>query len=161
MNSTDLRNRLLASRLADPASIHGCSASELDQIEVVAQRQLPRSYADFMTNFGKGAGRFLRDVEIFYPKVLSLKPVANEILQDYEELHLSLAPSAFVFAVRNKEQFMCFSDITVDPPVHFYMSGDPAISKVAETFWEFIECELEQCDRSYQQVKDTPYDLRP
>lgn len=161
MNSTVLRHRLLTSGLADPASIHGCSPGDLHQIEVVAQRPLPSSYADFMTNFGRGAGRFLRDVDIFYPKVLTLKPVAIEILQDYEELHLSLPPSAFVFAVRNREQFMCFSDITVDPPVHFYMSGDPAISTVAETFWEFIECELEQCERSYEQVKDTPYDLRP
>lgn len=161
LNSTVLRQRLLASGLADAASIHGCTRSELDQIEVVAQRPLPSPYTDFMAHFGKGAGRFMRDVEIFFPEVLHLKPIALEILKDYEELELSLPSSAFVFAVRNKEQFMCFCDIADDPPVQFYMSGDVAISTIAATFWQLIESELDQCEWNYKQVKDTPYDLRP
>ena len=158
MNSTILRQRLLTSGLADPASIYGCSQSEIRQIEVAAQRPLPSPYVDFMENFGKGAGRFMDDVEIFFPDVLHLKPIAIEMLHDEEEPGPTLPPTAFVFAMRNKEQFVCFSDMTDDPSVQFYMFGDAEITTISATFWQFITSELEEGEHIHNQLKGTPFD---
>lgn len=154
-----IRERLISSELATPESILGCSDAELGQIAVNAGRELPIAYRQFMTEFGKKAGRFLRDVEIFYPAVLSLRPVAGEIVQDYEEFQIELPSSAFVFAMRQKEQFMFFDGNSDDPPVKFYMSGDPEITTIAKTFWEVIESELDIAVESYEAIKGTPYDL--
>lgn len=96
----------------------------------------------------------------FSPTVLTLKTIAIEILRDYEEYNLSLPIDAFVFAMRNKEQFMFYSHDNDDPPIMFYMSGDHVISKIADSLWDVIEAELRQAEHAYSQIKGTPYDLR-
>jgi hypothetical protein len=151
--------RLLDSGLATPTSIQGCSKGELLQIEHFARRALPLPYRDFMLHFGKGAGRFLRDVEVFFPDVLRLKPIAVEILQDREDLTLVLPATAFVFAMRNREQFVFFTNEGDDPPVQFYVSGGSAISTAGRTFGEFIAGEIDCYEQSYRQIKNSPYDL--
>lgn len=161
MNATDLRKSLLAAGLADDTSIQGCSPRELAQIECAAGRPLPTAYKEFMAHFGKCAGRLLRDVEMFYPSILELRENAIEILEDRTARDVSLPACSFVFGVRNYEQFVCFSDLSDDPPVQLYVSGDPEFITVASSFWDFISKELEQCERYYRQVKGTPYDLRP
>lgn len=67
MNSQQLRERLINCGLANVNSIQGCSESELNQIVLAAGRSLPRDYREFMSGFGKQAGRFLRDLDIFFP----------------------------------------------------------------------------------------------
>ena len=160
MNSQLLRQRLIDTGLADSESIRGCSLDEVSQIEQAAQRSLPASYADFMSQFGKRAGRFLRDVDIFFPEVLSLHSVALDILKDNEDDELLLPQCTLVFAVRNKEQFLCFFGDGDNPSVKYYMSGDPGFSTVAQTFWDFIADELCLCEENYRKIKNTPYDLR-
>ena len=114
-----------------------------------------------MATFGRGSGRFLRDVEIHFPAVLGLGAVAVEILQDSPEMQISIPSECFVFAVRNKEQFMCFCEAGDDPPVKSYMSGNSKLSTVANTFGDFIFAELEMSEYHYAQVRGTPYDLFP
>ena len=158
--TTQVYERLVSSGLATPDSIIGCSDAELTQIAANAGRELPTAYREFMTKFGKKAGRFLRDVEIFYPAVLNLKPVAAEIVHDYEEIRIELPPQAFVFAMRQKEQFMFFDGNSDEPPVKFYMSGDSEIITIARTFWEVIESELDIAVEAFEAIRGTPYDLR-
>lgn len=160
MDSRRLRERLLSSGLASTDSIQGCSEQELDQIALIAQRPLPAGYRDFMAAFGRHAGRFLRDIEMFFPAVLTLRPDAIEILKDYEENSLVLPERSFVFAMRYKEQFMFFGPDGDDPSVMFYMSGRAGIVLIARSFWDVIERELDIAEELYRQVKGTPYDLQ-
>ena len=154
-----IQERLISSGLATPDSIIGCSDTELTQIATCAGRELPTAYRQFMAKFGKKAGRFLRDVEIFYPAVLGLRSVAEEIVRDYEEFQIELPSSAFVFSMRQKEQFMFFDDYSDDPPVKFYMSGDAGFTTIANRFWEVIESELEVAVENYEAIKGTPLDF--
>ncbi len=137
----------------------GCSDDELYAIARVANRELPVPYREFMATFGHKAGRFLRDIDMFYPGVLSLRAVAEDIVTDYEEFDVELPVSACVFAMRQKEQFMFFDEMCHDPPVKFYMSGQPEIKTIARSFWDVIESELEQAEANYAVIKDTPYEF--
>jgi hypothetical protein len=112
-----------------------------------------------MAAFGHNAGRFLRDIDMFYPGVLLLRSVAEEIVADYEEFEIKLPASAFVFAMRQKEQFMFFDDAGNDPPVKYYMSGQPAITIIARSFWDLIESELNQAETNYAVIKGTVYEF--
>jgi len=159
ITTKQIYDRLISSGLATNNTIVGCSDEELYAIARVAGRELPVPYREFMAAFGHQAGRFLRDIDMFYPGVLSLRPIAEEIVTDYEEFNVELPPLAFVFAVRQKEQFMFFDDPGDDPPVKFYMSGQPAITTIGRSFWDVIESELEQAEASYAVIKDTPYEF--
>lgn len=159
ITTKQIYDRLISSGLADKNSIVGCSDEELNAIARVANRELPVPYREFMAAFGHKAGRFLRDIDMFYPGVLSLRSIAEEIVTDYEEFNVELPPSAFVFAMRQKEQFMFFDDTGNDPPVKFYMSGQPTITTFARSFWDVIESELEQAEANYAVIKDTPYEF--
>ncbi len=159
ITTKQIYDRLISSGLAAKNAIVGCSDEELNAIACVAKRELPIPYREFMAAFGHKAGRFLRDIDMFYPGVLSLRPIAEEIVTDYEEFNAELHPSAFVFAVRQKEQLMFFDDMGDDPPVKFYRSGQPAITTIARSFWDVFESELNQAEANYAVIKDTPYEF--
>ena len=61
--------------------------------------------------------------------------------------------------MRQKEQLMFFDDTRNDPPVKFYMSGQPAIATIARSFYDVTESELEQAEANYAVIKDTPYEF--
>ncbi len=160
MNSIEqIRNRLIASGLADDKNIIGCTTRELNEIATSAKRDLPDDYLWFMEVFGRGAGKFLRDVTMFYPQVLCLRSIAQEIVLDYEEFNMCLPSSAFVFAVRYSEQFLFFEELGSNPKVKFYMSGEPEIEIVGDSFLDVIESELGQAETQYGSIKGTPYDF--
>jgi hypothetical protein len=159
ITTKQIYDRLISSGLADKNTIVGCSDSELYAIVREANRELPEPYREFMAAFGHNAGRFLRDIDMFYPGVLLLRSVAEEIVADYEEFEIKLPASAFVFAMRQKEQFMFFDDAGNDPPVKYYMSGQPAITIIARSFWDLIESELNQAETNYAVIKGTVYEF--
>jgi len=155
----ELHERLIRSGLADENSIQGCSEYELAEIAFAARRDLPTSYREFMATFGKKAGKFMADVDMFYPGVLSLRTTADEILDDLEQQRLSLPLRAFVFGIRYKEQFVFFADSTDDPEVCHYFSGDLKFRKIADSYWDHIEAELEEAERNEKETRGKYFDF--
>ena len=109
LNPESLYERLIASGIATPNSICGCSATEIRLIEKQLGLPLPCTYVNFLRVVGKQAGSFMRDIDIFYPRMLQLRQKAEEILENWEEGKLSLPTDALVFAMRMGEQFRHFS----------------------------------------------------
>lgn len=157
--NSQIRTRLLDSGLARASEIAGCSEQELDEIARVAKRKLPDSYREYMRCFGRGSGKFLRDVEMRFPAVLSLRSDAEGLIACEEEENFFLPESAFVFAIRQREQVMFFEEEGAEPAVMFYMYEDTKFTKVANCFWEIIESELRMAESWYKQVRGTPYDF--
>jgi hypothetical protein len=150
-------NRLIDSGLATPEFIQGCSVSEINQIEQIARRKLPADYLQFMFVCGKNAGRFLRDVEIFYPEVIGHRALAEEILTWDEDNLLKLPSSAFVFATRQGEAFMFFEEVSEDPQVKIYLSGKGnEFCNVSNSFRDLILTEIDSAAAIYQRIRGTP-----
>jgi hypothetical protein len=102
---------------------------------------LPYSYKVFLKNFGKGAGRLMDDVDIFYDSIFNLTKKAREILQD--EGDPILPENAFVFTMR-EGQFFFFKvdEITEDPPIFYYMELATEFIKKQDSIWNFVEEEI-------------------
>jgi hypothetical protein len=79
---TDDRIRELVAAIADGVTataeqLQGLTRSEIDEIERDQSAPLGRSYRHFLELVGRGAGRFLRGSDVFYPSVLGLGPAVG------------------------------------------------------------------------------------
>ena len=107
-----------------------------------------------MSVFGRRAGRFLRDVDIFYPAVLELRLVLEELLSDDDGTELlSLPANAFVFAMRYGEQFMFFDASRPNAEIMYYAAWESSFRRIARSFSEVIESELQIAVEAYNQIK--------
>jgi len=143
LNGDTLVQRLIAARCARPDEIIPCSEEDLHEVARRAPGPLPTAYLDFLYVVGRGAGRFLIDQDIYYPKMLDLNNYAKVILADVEGGALVLPADAFVFSIRYMEQFLFFhaNGQSGNPPVFHYIDSQPCFRPIG-TFWEFVESEL-------------------
>ena len=153
-----LVDRLLASQIATRDNIVGCTDDDIRQLECATQCQLPGAYLRFLRSIGRGAGCFLRDINIYYPTVLTLNVEARSILDNWEEGRLVLPANAVVFSIRQGEQFMFFiaDGNHDDPPIFHYMEDRGEFRKIAESLWDVIEHELELTEQVKQEFPDAP-----
>jgi hypothetical protein len=129
---------LLDRKVAQPENIHGCTQEELGMVTKDVMTSLPRIYQMFLLGMGRGAGRFYEGSHIFYPSMLGLKAVANEMLEE-EEKELTLPADAIVFVMHQGYQFLFIrSSEGDDPPVYYYMEGAGEFVKKARCFSEFL-----------------------
>lgn len=142
-NSKILVERLLAAGIAKPGQINPCTSEDLHDIARHCPGTLPGAYLDFLSAVGRGAGEFMYDVDIYYPKMIGLNDEASSLLESYESGRLALPSDAFVFSDRYGEQFVFFhADGQNDNPrLYFYYEGDGKFRDVG-LFWDFIEGEL-------------------
>jgi hypothetical protein len=153
LNATRLVERLIASGIAKPGQIAGCSDSDITRIEGTSGVQLPAAYKAFLRVVGKNAGQLMGDIDFLYEGVLALNARAAAILDNWEEGKLVLPAKAFVFSMRQGEQFMFFiaDGRSDDPPVYYYFEGWGQFKKAANSLWEVIEAELEMQERLRQE----------
>jgi hypothetical protein len=161
LDPNSLRERLIASRIATPNSLSGCSSEEIQTIEECLRLPLPRAYVDFLAAVGKRAGAFMRDIDIFYPTLLRLRASAEEILENWEEGKLLLPDNALVFSMRMGEQFMYFiaDGKNEDPSIWFYIEEAGKFREIAESLWSVLESELQLSEdfrRNYPDSKLIP-----
>jgi hypothetical protein len=150
--------RLIASKVAKPHQIRGCSESEIKRICDASALPLPNAYLEFLRVAGKGAGRFMWEVNQYYDDMLILNSEAEDILNDYEEGKLSLPDNAYVFSMRYGEQFLFFiaDGSTDNPPVYYYYEGDGKFTDLKKYFWEVIETELIEWEEDFRKTGDDP-----
>jgi hypothetical protein len=161
LDPKSLCERLIASGIATPGSISGCSSEEIGSIEKRLGLPLPGTYVDFLRVAGKRAGAFMRDIDVFYPNMLGLRERAEEILENWEEGRLLLPDDALVFAMRTGEQFMFFlaDGKNSAPPIWFYIEESSEFKKIAESLGDVLESEIQLCEdfrRSHPESKLIP-----
>jgi SMI1 / KNR4 family (SUKH-1) len=143
MNAVSLVSRLLGYSLATPETIVPCSPQEVKFVEDFLAIRLPDEYRSFLMTAGKCAGRFLADVDFYYPEILRNRHAAIEKLTDWESNGLQLPPDAFVFGYRPAEQFWFFPCRSGAPTdVFWYYEGRGTFEQLPMTFWGFVEAHL-------------------
>lgn len=159
LNSDNLIKRLIKSKAATREQIQGCSEQEIHHVCEVSRLTLPEAYLDFLRSVGKGAGRFMCEVDQYYDSMLELNYKAAQFLDIYEEGGLLLPENAYVFSMRYGEQFLFFNaDGTSDnPPVFYYYEEDGQFTDLKKTFWEVIECELMEWEDYFRNHGDDPH----
>jgi hypothetical protein len=159
LDAKTLRQRLLALGVADSYTIAGCTDSEIQRLEVIADLRLPSAYIAFLRVAGKTAGRFMSDVDIYYDKLSKLNSRAIAILDNWEEGRLCLPHRAFVFAMRYGEQFMFFvaDGQSEDPPIQRYYLEQGRFDTIASSVWDVIEGELLLLESFKKNHPDAPF----
>lgn len=152
-----LRERLIAIEVK-PEHGQGCSEVEIGHVRTTSGLPLPLSYVNLLHTIGKGAGRFMRDISMFYPDMIGLNAEAADVLNDWEEGRLVLPDHAFVFTMRYREQFTFFiaDGRSNDPPIFYYFEGDHRFTHMANSLWDMIEGELVQSEQYYRESHDDP-----
>lgn len=150
--------RLVASRVAKPHQIQGCSEVEIKRVCDASALPLPKAYLDFLKVAGKGAGRFMWEVKQYYDDMLLLNSEAEDLLNDYEEGKLLLPQNAFVFSMRYGEQFLYFiaDGLCDNPAVYYYYEEDGKFTDLKKTFWDVIETELIEWEEDFRTTGDDP-----
>lgn len=152
----DIKNRIISSKIALPSEIIGCTEEEVNELELFFGLHLPSAYKAFLKAMGRGAGRLMRDADVFSEVLKKLTREASEILLD-EEMS-PLPDRAFVFGIRNSEQFLFFiCDGDEDPVIFRFMEGNNSFEKKYSSFWDFLRDEiryLEMIDVTKSQVRN-------
>lgn len=150
-----LKKRLVEAGLATRNQIRGCTSDDVALLERQAGGRLPQAYRDFLVAVGRGAGDFLRDVDIFYDSIADLNVEAADILNDWEDGQLLLPDRAFVFSMRQGEQFMFFCvDGDDNPPIDFYYEGRGSFQRIASSIWAVVESELQLAEKLRESEAD-------
>lgn len=97
----------------------------------------------------------MRDVDIFYDSIADLNVEAADILNDWEDGQLLLPDRAFVFSMRQGEQFMFFCvDGDDNPPIDFYYEGRGSFQRIASSIWAVVESELQLAEKLRESEAD-------
>ena len=91
-----LIGRMVSAGYARTDEIRGCTPEEVAGIEARFGLRLPQVYREFLLAMGRGAGRFFRGTDVFYPTVFELRQWAEELLEECRQ-PFALAGDAFVF----------------------------------------------------------------
>ena len=147
LSPKELCDRLVSNNISEREQIRGCTKKEISEIEKHIGKKLPKQYTIFLETIGRCAGMFMIDVEIFYPKMITLTDRIKKLVGT----SLKLPEDSFVFASRYGEQFLYFEiDSNPNPPIYRWSNDEPkSVKKVFKSIWDFVEEELESHEQLY------------
>jgi hypothetical protein len=136
-NVRDIFHELVLRGVILDSALVGCSEVEIASIEQHFGCKVPLAYREFLTIAGRSAGKIFCGVDIFYPRLLSLKFEADELL---DELGLSdfLPTDAKVFCMHQGYEINYFLPVSDDPPVFQFFEGQSSITKTWDSFSSFL-----------------------
>ncbi|WP_311970484.1 SMI1/KNR4 family protein [Pseudomonas baltica] len=136
-NVRDIFHELVLRGVILNSTLVGCSEVEIASIEQNFGCKVPLAYREFLTIAGRSAGKIFCGVDIFYPRLLSLKVEADELL---DELGLSdlLPTDAKVFCMHQGYEINYFLPISDDPPVFQFFEGQNSMTKTWDGFSSFL-----------------------
>ncbi|WP_081005854.1 SMI1/KNR4 family protein [Pseudomonas asplenii] len=141
-NVRDIFHELVLRGVILDSALVGCSEVEIASIEQHFGCKVPLAYREFLTIAGRSAGKIFCGVDIFYPRLLSLKFEADELL---DELGLSdlLPTDAKVFCMHQGYEINYFLPVADDPPVFQFFEGQSSIDKTWDSFSSFLISSIE------------------
>ena len=123
MTPSEIRDQLITNGIAASEEIRGCTPHEIEELERMAGKPLPRAYNDYLLAAGHQAGRLLRGTDKSYGIVAGLTQAARELLAE-NDLEGELPGDAFVFYMHQGYEFGYFRfSGGEDPPVYQYVEG--------------------------------------
>ncbi|MCD7059918.1 SMI1/KNR4 family protein [Pelagibacterium xiamenense] len=142
MDSNRLKQNLIASGLAGPGNIVGCSSEEIAALE----RQygpLPRSYRAVLRTIGHGAGRLAEqaECEFYYDQLAQINAGARWALEAWaEDGHDPEVPeAAFFIGARNGEMpWFVLAEGGTDCPVWLLDSHTGRVRQAQASVWDWI-----------------------
>lgn len=136
-NVRDIFHELVLRGVILDSTLVGCSEVEIALIEQHFGCKVPLAYREFLTIAGRSAGKIFCGVDIFYPRLLSLKFEADELL---DELGLPdlLPTDAKVFCMHQGYEINYFLPDSDDPPVFQFFEGQSSITKPWDSFSNFL-----------------------
>jgi hypothetical protein len=124
--------RLIDGRLVTAATLVGCSAADIEEVETAAGGPVPAMYRRFLLKMGRSAGDFMRGTDVLFPRVLTLRETAEALLRTSP---FNLGPSDFVFSSHQGYQFLFFNRLAgEDPPVLYFLEGETRPREVSPRF---------------------------
>lgn len=140
-----LRKEILHHHLfVDRKMIKGCSIQEINKLEQENNVVFPESYKTFLKYFGHGLGGYVMgDIVFLYNEISGLTDYLRNEELIYEQDPI-LPINAFVFAMRNYEQYMFFdaSGIEKEPPILSYKENESKFVEVGKSIWDIIKMEI-------------------
>jgi hypothetical protein len=116
----------------------GCSDEDIRAVERDAGQDLPESYRLFLTRMGRGAGRFYRGSDHFYPSIVGLTKDARELIAK-DPAQIDLPTDAIVFSMHQGYQFLfMLASEGQDPPVYRYVQRKGRWERLYERFSEYM-----------------------
>lgn len=133
---------LIRRGFAREEQIRKCTREEVEKVRECAGGTLPPLYEAFLCRMGRGAGDYASDVEMFFPAILGLRKVAEELLGDIGK---SLPANLFVFSMLHSCAFHCFDPLTKDATVWGFLEGDHELREVGSLaeFFDSLLVEIE------------------
>ena len=129
---------LIGQGVATKSTINGCSAKEIEEVEVDVEQPLPLAYRQFLATMGRGAGRFFVGTDLFFPGVIGNTEAAHELVAE-DKSGLALPKDAIAFMMHQGYQFMFIrADEGDDPPVYHYIEQSGEFAKKAEKLTQFL-----------------------
>lgn len=138
MEPSEIRNQLVINGIAEEADLRGCTPQEIEKLERLVGKSLPRAYREFLLAIGHQAGSFFRGTSIFYNQVARLTDAACELLAENDLVGV-LPEDAFVFYLHQGYEFGYFRLVDGDdPPVYQYFEGAGLPKLVWPSFTDYL-----------------------
>ncbi len=139
------REILIASGMARPQEIRGCTESEIRAHEESLGTRFPKVYYDFLEKMGRSAGKLFLGSDAFYPTIVNLRCWAIEILQESSN-GVQLPNDAVVFLMHQGYVLFFFrTSDGEDPPVYRIIEGDKVPQMMHRSFSDFLMQSVETC----------------
>ena len=121
-SASALKTRLIASGIARPADIAGCTPEEIGQLER-SHGRFPDSYRDVLALIGHRAGRLVDDEEfwIYADQLEQVNAAGRQAILDFAEdgMDLGIPDQAFFISARYRADYP-----------HYLLTGEAADSRV-------------------------------
>jgi SMI1/KNR4 family protein SUKH-1 len=128
---------IVAAGLSTADALVGCTALEVQDVEIRVGGPLPAIYRAFLERMGRSVGDFMRGSDFLYPTLLTLRDQAEALLRGDSKWRLH--ETAFVFMSHQGYQFLFFDRLAGDdPPVQYYLDGDAGPREVFSSFSKWL-----------------------
>jgi hypothetical protein len=129
--------------------LHGLSGDAIAVIEGDQPAGLGDAYRVFLEAVGGGAGRFLQGSDVFYPDVLGIRAIAQDLLESHG---LTLQGGDRVFLMHRDAQFDFMRGDGADPAVWSYNDGDDAPALTYVRFSDWLRANVEEQTQAYRHL---------
>lgn len=118
--------------------IFPASEEDILVLERSAGAPVPKSYRQFLTLAGRGAGRFMCGTSFYFPRLPSIKLEAVELLVECGKSPKILDSAYVIYMHQGYEMCFTIPDGTDDPPVHMFRDDWADPQKQWNGFMDFF-----------------------
>ncbi|WP_127143208.1 SMI1/KNR4 family protein [Pelagibacterium montanilacus] len=143
MGPEALRARLIASNIADPQDIEGCTPEEIDHL-VSRFGPLPESYRDILSVIGHRAGRLVDDHAdwVYFDQLGRINRQARDVIDEYAEDDIDPdvpEEALFIAAHHGEKPMYLLAEGHADSAVWVLDFASGRVKKVHDSVWAWIE----------------------